>query len=180
MDVVKKIRYFREIRGLSQMKLSQLAGIGFSTIRKYESGERYPKDYQLEKVASALGVSKNVLVDIEAITVGDFMHYFISLAKTGDIKFHGSKQDDGKYDPDSLTFSFNTKTLKDAIKQYADGKELIEKLKADAESCSDDVKKANLQHDAEVLENLLEVKLVDSGRVINSPSGITMKINTKK
>ena len=50
MTVGEKIKTFRNIRGISQNMLGQLAGIGGTTIRKYELGSRNPKPDQLLKL----------------------------------------------------------------------------------------------------------------------------------
>lgn len=47
MTVGEKIKTFRNIRGISQNMLGQLAGIDGTTIRKYELGSRNPKPDQL-------------------------------------------------------------------------------------------------------------------------------------
>ena len=49
--VGKKIRAYREFRGLNQIQLAELSGINVGTIRKYELGLRNPKPEQLERIA---------------------------------------------------------------------------------------------------------------------------------
>ena len=39
----EKIKYFRNMRGISQEMLGQLSGINSATIKKYEYGIRNPK-----------------------------------------------------------------------------------------------------------------------------------------
>ena len=73
MTVGEKIKTFRNIRGISQNMLGQLAGIGGTTIRKYELGSRNPKPGQLLKIANALGVSINVFTDFDIETASDVL-----------------------------------------------------------------------------------------------------------
>ena len=73
MTVGEKIKTFRNIRGISQNMLGQLAGIDGTTIRKYELGSRNPKPDQLLKIANALGVSINVFTDFDIETASDVL-----------------------------------------------------------------------------------------------------------
>ena len=57
MTVGEKIKYYRNIRGISQEMLGNLSGINPATIKKYEYGIRNPKPDQLLKITNALGVS---------------------------------------------------------------------------------------------------------------------------
>ena len=61
--VGKKIRAYREFRGLNQIQLAELSGINVGTIRKYELGLRNPKPEQLERIASALGLNVSIFLD---------------------------------------------------------------------------------------------------------------------
>ena len=53
MTTGEKIKYFRNMRGISQETLGQLSGINSATIKKYEYGIRNPKPDQLLKIANA-------------------------------------------------------------------------------------------------------------------------------
>lgn len=55
MTTGEKIKYFRNMRGISQDMLGQLSGINPATIKKYEYGIRNPKPDQLLKIANAAG-----------------------------------------------------------------------------------------------------------------------------
>ena len=70
--VGKKIRAYREFRGLNQIQLAELSGINVGTIRKYELGLRNPKPEQLERIASALGLNVSIFLDfnIETVEIG--------------------------------------------------------------------------------------------------------------
>ena len=53
----EKIKYFRNMRGISQETLGQLSGINSATIKKYEYGIRNPKPDQLLKIANENNVN---------------------------------------------------------------------------------------------------------------------------
>ena len=65
MTTGEKIKYFRNMRGISQETLGQLSGINSATIKKYEYGIRNPKPDQLLKIANALGISINIFMDFD-------------------------------------------------------------------------------------------------------------------
>ena len=73
MTTGEKIKYFRNMRGISQETLGQLSGINSATIKKYEYGIRNPKPDQLLKIANALGVSINVFTDFDIETASDVL-----------------------------------------------------------------------------------------------------------
>lgn len=166
MNIGGRIKYYREIRGLTQQKLSQLSGVSLSGLKKYEAGERIPKTSQLKKLADVLGINPNVLIDIDASSCGAFMHYFLLLSKTGNIHIYGTKDTDGKYDINSLTFSYDSPVLKHFLKEWADGKEIIDHLRAEAENSPDEVAKDLLLNRADEIEETLELHLMDSQMLV--------------
>ncbi len=58
-----RLRLLREKRGLSVRALADLAGIGFSTVHRIETGKKKPRLETLEKLAKALGVSVRDLIE---------------------------------------------------------------------------------------------------------------------
>ena len=61
--IAKNIRQHRKKLGLSQDKLSKLAGVAYNTIVKIESGENpNPTIETLKKIAKALNVSIDALL----------------------------------------------------------------------------------------------------------------------
>ncbi|NFA91064.1 helix-turn-helix domain-containing protein [Clostridium botulinum] len=62
MNIEDKIKKLRNDKKLTQKQLAIAAGISEISIRKYESGERFPKYETLGKIANALGVSINDLI----------------------------------------------------------------------------------------------------------------------
>ena len=79
MTTGEKIKYFRNMRGISQETLGQLSGINSATIKKYEYGIRNPKPDQLLKIANALGISINIFMDFDIETVSDVLSLLLSL-----------------------------------------------------------------------------------------------------
>lgn len=59
-----KIKEIRLKKGLTQKQLGDLCGIADSNIRKYETGKQNPKIETLQKIAIALDVPLNCLLDI--------------------------------------------------------------------------------------------------------------------
>ena len=91
--VGKKIRAYREFRGLNQIQLAELAGINVGTIRKYELGLRNPKPDQLEKIASALGLNVSVFLDFNIETVGDVLSLLFAIDDAVDLSFKNVDKD---------------------------------------------------------------------------------------
>ena len=58
-----RIKKIREDKGLTQVDVAKLIGIGGSTFSRYESGEVSPSPEMLSKIAVALGVDVNMLFD---------------------------------------------------------------------------------------------------------------------
>ena len=52
-----RLRQLRQRRGISQRALSDLCGLGKSTVARYESGERVPTLAALEAIAEYFGVT---------------------------------------------------------------------------------------------------------------------------
>ena len=162
MTVGEKIKYYRELRRLNQQQLAQLSGVPLDSIKKYETGSRNPKLKPLEKIATALCVSVTAFHDTEVQTVGDVLPYFFTMAKLGEIQFHGSKNEHGTYDVNDLTFSFKSPVLKHFMKEWADKKAIIDHLRDEAEKSPDANAKEYLLHRANEIEQELELRVADS------------------
>ena len=92
---------------------------------------------------------------------------FFTMAKLGGIQFHGSKNEDGSYDSDTLSFSFKSPVLKHFLKEWADKKAIIDHLRDEAIKSPDDQVKEYLLHRADEIEQELELRMVDSQLIIN-------------
>lgn len=62
MKFCERLKKLREEKGLTQARLSELAGISSRMIQKYECGTSRPRFDAAEKLASALGVSVSGLL----------------------------------------------------------------------------------------------------------------------
>jgi transcriptional regulator with XRE-family HTH domain len=67
MSVGDRIKYYREMRNMTQPELGARAGVGFSAVSKYERGTvtNIPIE-RLQKIADALDVTPGILLGIEA------------------------------------------------------------------------------------------------------------------
>mgnify|MGYP000006494172 CR=1 FL=1 len=92
MTTREKIKYFRNMRGISHETLGQLSGINSATIKKYEYGIRNPKPDQLLKIANALGISINIFMDFDIETVSDVLSLLFKLDDQIDMKFEADKE----------------------------------------------------------------------------------------
>ena len=152
MTVGEKIRYYRELRGLSQQQLFELTGISDGTLQKYETNFRNPGKEPLQKIASALHISINVFSEIEVNSAQDIVPFLFAIAQKEDVHFQGKRADDGTYDPNEITLSFSSPALKNFMKAWADNKAVTDQLREVARSTSDTVASAYLMHRADQLE----------------------------
>ncbi|MFI3255132.1 MAG: helix-turn-helix transcriptional regulator [Eubacteriales bacterium] len=91
MTIGKKIAFFRKKAGMTQKKLSELSGVSEISIRKYEAGDRNPKQNQIKKLARAMEITEALFSDSQVRTdyfqtVGDFMKGYFELKNKMDIK----------------------------------------------------------------------------------------------
>lgn len=129
----KKIRAYREFRGMNQIQLAELSGINVGTIRKYELGIRNPKPDQLEKIASALGLNVSVFLDFNIDTVSDVLSLLYAIDDAVDLSLTTQNTDT----TDSVSFSFKNKTLQQALLNWCEFKNVYEKDKAEILSIED-------------------------------------------
>lgn len=64
MNLGKRIAYFREKQGLTQLQLGALIGKDFQSISRLENGRVNASGYLLKQIANSLGVSMNELFDM--------------------------------------------------------------------------------------------------------------------
>ena len=128
MTTGEKIKYFRNMRGISQETLGQLSGINSSTIKKYEYGIRNPKPDQLLKIANALGISINIFMDFDIETVSDVLSLLFKLDEQIDMKFEAEKDDNGEFIPSTVKLSFQNAAINQKLCTYLKAKEIKENL----------------------------------------------------
>ena len=85
-DLAKKIKELRIRRGLSQEELAQNSGLSLRTIQRIENGETIPRGDSLTKLASALQVSPDEILDWQ-LTEDRNILYILNLSQLGIIAF---------------------------------------------------------------------------------------------
>ena len=168
MTVGEKIKFYREMRMLSQADLAHLAGISLSALKKYETNIRSPKVSQIRKIADVLNISPNALSNITTDSIGDIIPYLFAIAKVGNIHFYGSKDNTGKYIADDLKFSFDSPILKNFMKEWANKKNILDKLRQEAQDSPDEQAKEYLLNRADEIENEIELLMIDSQLFISN------------
>lgn len=137
--VGKKIRAYREFRGLNQIQLAELSGINVGTIRKYELGIRNPKPDQLEKIASALGLNVSIFLDFNIETAGDVLSLLFAIDDSVDLSLAPASADDPN--PNAVSFTFKNPTLQDFIQKWCQFKNVYEKEKAEILAIEDETRR---------------------------------------
>ena len=160
MTLGKRIKLYRQKENLSQEQLAALSHIAVSTIRKYESDERNPKDEQLEKLAHALHTSTAALKGIRIESIEDALPALYVAGNWGDIQFVGKKDKNGNYIKDSLYFRFNNKELMNFLSEWAIKKEELESIKIASDLLKDDTSRIALEKRMTELSDEIENNLV--------------------
>ena len=117
MNTGKKIKLIRTFRGLTQKELGETCGIHEVAIRKYELGKNLPKPEQLRKIAEALNVNVNALVEFDIEADGDVLPLLFAIDEVFDISL---KDVDGE-----PVMSFKNKSLIQFLKDWQAMKELL-------------------------------------------------------
>ena len=165
MTTGEKIKYFRNMRGISQETLGQLSGINSATIKKYEYGIRNPKPDQLLKIANALGISINIFMDFDIETVSDVLSLLFKLDDQIDMKFEADKDDDGNFKPATVKLSFKNNLINKKLCTYMKALEIRENMLNAKDEYSEEEYADSLQH---INENIEEIKqhLLDDNMVV--------------
>lgn len=177
MTTGEKIKYFRNMRGISQEMLGQLSGINSATIKKYEYGIRNPKPDQLLKIANALGISINLFMDFDIETVSDVLSLLFKLDEQVDMRFEAEKDEEGNYIPKTMKITFKNHAINKKLCTYLKAKDLQEKLENDDESFGNED-----QHQQAIdamASDMEEIKnhLVDDNMVVKKGTNrITVKV----
>ena len=98
MTVGQKIKYIRNLRGMTQKEVGMKAGFSAATadarIRQYEAGKMKPKADKLKQIADALGVDVCALSDIDIQSWNDVMMILFELEKDWGLSL---KKSEGNY-----------------------------------------------------------------------------------
>lgn len=81
----QKIRFYRQIAGMTQKELGSACGVNESTIRNYELGNRYPDSGTIFEISNALEISPYVLATPDPISAASSLQYLFSMEKTLDL-----------------------------------------------------------------------------------------------
>lgn len=177
MTVGEKIKYYRNIRGISQEMLGNLSGINPATIKKYEYGIRNPKPDQLLKITNALGISINLFMDFDIETVSDVLSLLFKLDEQVDMKFEVEKDDNGEFIPSTVKLSFQNAAINQKLCTYLKAKQIKENLETSKEKLS--AKNDYTETINEIEQNIEDIKnhLVNDNMVVKKGTdGITVKL----
>ena len=105
-------------RGLTQKELGEACGIHEVAIRKYELGKNVPKPEQLRKIADALGVNVNSLMEFDIEADGDVLPLLFAIDETFDISIKDLDGEPGIF--------FSNKNLVQFLKDWQAMKELLD------------------------------------------------------
>ena len=166
MTIGEKIKYFRNLREISQDTLGKLANINSATIKKYEYGIRNPKPEQLLKIANALGISINVFMDFDIETVSDVLSLLFKMDEQLDLKWEGKKDAEGNYKPSTIKLCFKNSTINSKLCNYLKACDLRDKVIADVDGYSSEE-----EHEfaiREISDNIEEIKnhLLDNNIIV--------------
>ena len=81
----QKIRFYRQIAGMTQKELGAACGVNESTIRNYELGNRYPDSDTIFEISNALEISPYVLATPDPISAASSLQYLFSMEQTLDL-----------------------------------------------------------------------------------------------
>lgn len=167
MTVGEKIRTYRTMRGISQKMLGELAGgINEVTIRKYEAGDRNPKPDQLLKIANALGISINIFMDFDIETVSDVLSLVFKMDESVDLEFIGDQNENGEYDPKTISIRFNNYTISKKLATWAKTKDLVQSVINSKDEFKNEKTHNTAVADMQAKADIIKQSLIDDNIVI--------------
>lgn len=117
MNTGKKIKLIHTFRGLTQRELGEACGIHEVAIRKYELGRNILKPEQLRKIAEALNVKVNSLVEFDIQADGDARPLLFAIKEVFNISLKEIDDEPGIF--------FDNKSLVQFLKDWQAMKELL-------------------------------------------------------
>lgn len=78
----QKIRFYRQIAGMTQKELGIASGLNESTVRNYELGNRYPDEDTIFDIANALEISPYVLASPNPSSAASALQFLFAIEKT--------------------------------------------------------------------------------------------------
>lgn len=125
MTIGEKIKCFRTLEKMTQKTLGEKTGIGEATIRKYELGIRNPKPAQIKKIAHALNIGENLLLDVSLSslsleTLGDAMALFFTLEHFLGITYYVPEKSPGVIDREKFAIRFDNKEFTELLCKWVE------------------------------------------------------------
>lgn len=117
METGKKIKLIRTMRGLTQKQLGELSGIHEVAIRKYELGKNLPKEEQLKKIADALNVNVNSLLEFNIEADGDVLPLLFAIDDKFSMEIKDSENGIGLFfdNPNLIQFLKDWQAMKELL-----------------------------------------------------------------
>ena len=96
MTIGQRIRYYRQLRGMTQQQLALETGLHYVSIRRYEADMREPMPEQIRRLADALYVSYFALAGLDigrfdASNEDDIVSLLLLLAESGILDVHDQR-----------------------------------------------------------------------------------------
>lgn len=161
MTIGEKIKCFRTMKNMTQKSLGEIAGIGEATIRKYELGIRNPKPAQLKKIALALDIGENFLLDIpfsslDIATVGDAMALLLLLENRLGMTYTAPTDGSGNVDLSKLAIHFENEKVNELLARWIAECKTADNGKSFAKQHSDTFSAEEQEHAAKLSAVILE------------------------
>lgn len=105
------------MRGLTQKQLGELSGIHEVAIRKYELGKNLPKEEQLKKIANALNVNVNSLLEFNIEADGDVLPLLFAIDDKFSMEIKDSENGIGLFfdNPNLIQFLKDWQAMKELL-----------------------------------------------------------------
>lgn len=109
MTIGDRIRFFRKVRGMTQVQLASASNIHPVSIRKYETNKMTPQPAHIAMLANALDVSYFALSDFNPSffrlnTIGDLLGFIIVMHKLQILVMRGERYEDHLLKSDTIRF----------------------------------------------------------------------------
>jgi transcriptional regulator with XRE-family HTH domain len=181
VHIGKRIKFFRERRGLTQKQLGEAAGLLEATVRKYEIEQRNPKPDQIKKIADALGITAYALSGFDIETDADVIAMILAIEEKVGIKFDGKKDGKGKIDPKTLTLHIDSLFVNDALARWGNALNHLEKMKKSRDAVKKKTERKQWDEEIAKIEEEFEqakYNLMDSNRLVGKDrDGIAVKMS---
>ena len=166
MTIGDKIKYYRNNRGYSQEQLAALSGMNLSSIKKYETNVRNPKPDQIRKIASALGVSSSLFLDIDMTTISDVMALLLCMHENIPMTIFADKNSDGEYIPETVSIKFNNKEINRRLCSYMNGLDIEARVSQSREQYKANPDDAAALEDLDAMLQMIKLNVVDCNQIV--------------